>query len=187
MDERGIRGHSLHWVDSPEDQGEATDGGKEGGGLGILLLGDLAAIEGELVDDDQVGNASHSVPAPLGRLVDGEGSEETSQDHDNVSNDGDEDAGTVQAGQEAKIEQEEWGGETPVDVAGPVNLTIDDVVGVGEMLLLVLDGDLVLAHTITDSHGIVGEGGEGGDEGSQDVEETFLLGEVVSWRLGWWG
>ena len=29
--------------------------------------------------------------------------------------------------------------------------------------------------TVTDSHGKVGEEGEGGDECSQDVEETLLL------------
>ena len=46
------------------------------------------------------------------------------------------------------------------------------------MLLGVLDGDLVLANTIADSHGIVGEGGEGGNEGRQDMEQSFLL-----WRF----
>lgn len=173
-DEKGTC-EDLHWVDSPEDQGEPTDGGKEGGGLFVLLHGDLTAIEGELVNNDQVGNASHGVPAPLGRLVDGESSEETGEDHDDISNDGDKDAGTIQTGQEAEVEQKERGGETPVNITGPVDLTVDDVVGVWEVLLGVLDGDLVLANTITDSHGIVGEGCEGGDEGSQDVEQSFLL------------
>lgn len=99
-----------------------------------------------------------------------EGSKETGEDHDDVSNDGNEHAGTAQAGQEAEIEEEEWGGDTPVDIAGPVDLTVDGIVGVGEVLLGVLDQDLVLANTITDCHGIVGESGEGGDESGQDVE-----------------
>lgn len=43
------------------------------------------------------------------------------------------------------------------------------------MLLGVLDHDLVLANTVTDCHGIVGESGEGGDERGQDVEQAFLL------------
>ncbi len=166
----------LHGIDGPEDQGEPTNGGEEGGGLVILLHGGLTTVDGELVDDDQVGNASHGVPAPLGRLVDGESSEETGEDHDDVRHDGDEDAGTIHAGQEAEVEQQERGGDTPVNIAGPVDLTVDDVVGVWEVLLGVLDGDLVLADTITDSHGIVGDGGEGSDEGSQDVEQSFLLG-----------
>ena len=45
------------------------------------------------------------------------------------------------------------------------------------MLLGVLDGDLILANTIMNGHGKVGNGSEGGDEGSQDVEHAFLLGE----------
>ena len=43
------------------------------------------------------------------------------------------------------------------------------------MLLGMLDGDLVLANAIVDGHGKVGDGSEGGDEGSQDVEQAFLL------------
>lgn len=156
----------LHWVDGPKDEGETADCGEEGGGLVVLLHGGCTAIEGELVDNNQVGDASHGVPAPLGSLVNRESSEETSKDHDDISNDGDEDASAVQTGQEAKIEQQEWGGETPVNITSPVDLSVDDVIGVWEVLLGVLDGNLILANAITDSHGIVGEGGKGGNEGS---------------------
>ena len=45
------------------------------------------------------------------------------------------------------------------------------------MLLGVLDGDLVLANAIMNGHGKVGKGSESGNEGSQDVEQAFLLGE----------
>ena len=43
------------------------------------------------------------------------------------------------------------------------------------MLLAVLDSDLVAADTVTDGHGEVGDGSEGSDERSQDVEHAFLL------------
>lgn len=43
------------------------------------------------------------------------------------------------------------------------------------MLLSVLDDDLILANAIMNGHGEVGDGSEGGDEGSQDVEQAFLL------------
>ena len=46
------------------------------------------------------------------------------------------------------------------------------------MLLGVLDRNLVVANTIVNSHGEIRDGGEGGDEGSQDVEQAFLLGRV---------
>ena len=166
---------NVHWVDGPEDEGEATNGSEEGGSLVVLGLGGLATVDGELIDDNEVGNAGHGIPAPLGRLVNRKGSEETSQDHDDISNDGNENTGTAETGQETEIKKQEWGGETPVDITSPVDLTVNSVIGVGEVLLGVLDEDLVLANTITNSHGIVGESGEGGDESSQDVEETFLL------------
>ena len=44
------------------------------------------------------------------------------------------------------------------------------------MLLGLLDGDLILANAIMNGHCEVGDGSEGGDEGSQDVEQAFLLG-----------
>lgn len=47
------------------------------------------------------------------------------------------------------------------------------------MLLGVLDDDLVLANTSVYSHGVIGEGSEGRNEGSQDMEQAFLL-EMVS-------
>ena len=43
------------------------------------------------------------------------------------------------------------------------------------MLLGLLDGDLILANAIMNGHCEIGNGSEGGDEGSQDVEQAFLL------------
>lgn len=150
----GLRSN-VHWIHSPEDECEAADGSEEGCGLVVLGLGRLATVDSKLIDDNKIGNASHGIPTPLGSLVNGESRKEASQDHDDISNDGDKNAGTVHASQEAEIEKEEWGGETPVDVSGPVDLTVDGVVRVWEVLLGVLDQNFVLANTITDCHGIV--------------------------------
>ena len=51
------------------------------------------------------------------------------------------------------------------------------------MLLGMLDGDLVLANAIVNGHGKVGDGSEGGDEGSQDVEQAFLLRKSQGRRI----
>ena len=169
---------NSHWVEGPEDKSETTNGSKESGGLVILLLSGLATIESNLVDNDQVGETGHGIPSPLGRLLDLEGSKETSEDHDDVSNDGNKNAGTIQAGQEAEIEKQEWCGDAPVNISSPVDLTVDGIIGIWEVLLCMLDQDLVLTNTITDCHGKVGKGGKGGDEGSQDVEQPFLLWTV---------
>lgn len=167
---------NIHWVDGPKDESEPGNGAEERGGLGVLALDHTAAVERELVHDDQVGNASHAVPAPLGCLLDGEGGEETGQNHDDIGDDGDEDVGTTEAGQQAEVEEQEWGCQGPVDVTGPVDLTVDGGVGVGEVLLRMRDGDLVLADTVVHGHGEVGDHGKGRDERGQDMEEAFLLG-----------
>lgn len=160
----------VHWVDSPEDQSETTNGSKEGSSLGILLFGGCATVKSELVDDDQVSKAGHCIPAPFRRLVDGEGGKKAGKDHDDVSNHGNQDASTVQASEEGQIEQEERGSDTPVDITCPVNLAVDSIVGIRKVLLGVLNQDLVLSDTVTNCHGVVGERSKGSDEGSQDVE-----------------
>lgn len=83
----------LHGIDSPEDQGEASDSNEEGAGLLVLLLDNTTSINSKLVDDNQVGKAGHSIPAPLGALRHGKSSEEASQNHDDVSDDRNENVG----------------------------------------------------------------------------------------------
>jgi len=78
-----------------------------------------------LPDDDEVGNAGNGIVSPLLAIGSTEGGKETEENHDNVSEDGDEDAGSVHAGEEGKVEQEQWCSQTPVDVTGPEDLTVD--------------------------------------------------------------
>ena len=78
-------------------------------------------MNGELVDDDKQCGAGHGIVTPFHTLICAESGEQTSQDHDDVSNDRDQDVGTAQAGKEAKIHEQEWGGDAPVDVSGPVD------------------------------------------------------------------
>lgn len=169
---------NLHWVNGPEDQGESGNGAEESSSLLVLVLNHTATVEGKLVDNDQVRNASHGVPCPFWALLNSEGSKETGQDHDDISDNGNENIGTAQSSEQAKVQEQEWGGDAPIDVAGPVDLAVDGLEGVGEVLLGVLDGDLILANTIVNGHGEVGDGSEGGDKGSQDVEQAFLLRRV---------
>lgn len=130
-------------------------------------------------DDEEVSNAGNGVPTPLfswHRIVGGKGSEETSQDHNEIGDDGHGDVGTVETGDEAEIEEEQRGGDAPVDIAGPVDLTLDVVVGGGNtVLVLVLNGDLVVADAVTDSHTEVGDSGSHDDERSNDMIETLGL------------
>lgn len=135
----------------------------------------MTAIDSELIDNNEVGSAGHGVVAPFGSFLGSESCKETSKNHDDISNDGDEDVGAAQAAEKAKIQKQEWGGDTPVDVTGPIDFTVDNVVGVWEVLLGVLDLNLIHGDTITDGHGVVGDHGKGGDESRQNVEHAFLL------------
>jgi hypothetical protein len=132
-------------------------------------------VDGELVNNDEVSGTGHCVVSPLGTLLLSEGSKEAGQDHDKVGNNSHEDVDTTQTSKEGKIHEQEWGGNAPIDVTGPVDLARDAVVELDAVLVLLVLGLGVERDTVTDSHGEVGDGSKGGDEGSQDVEEAFLL------------
>lgn len=117
---------NLHWVGSPKDKSESTNGKVEVANLAAASGSSLAAANNELPDNHEVGNAGNGVPAPLlWSTLRAEGSKETGQDHDNISDNGNEDAATVHASQKGKIQEEKWGGQSPVDVTSPVDLAVD--------------------------------------------------------------
>ena len=130
-------------------------------------------------DDDEVGNASHGVPAPLLRgTFCAVGSEETGQDHDDIGDNSHEDVSTVHAGEKSKVEEEERGGDGPVNVTSEEDLAVDVVEGVVDVLVLFSDLDVVPADTVAGGHGEVGDGSGDGDDGGDDVVETLGLEEV---------
>lgn len=136
-------------------------------------------MDGELVDDDEVGNACNGVVSPFGvGVVGAKGREETRDNHDEISHDGDQDVGTAQAGQEGQIQEQEGSGQGPVDVAGPVDGAVDVLNLIDAMLLVVLDDRVRGGDAVPDRHGKVGDGGKGGDEGCQNMEQTFGLAPV---------
>lgn len=132
----------------------------------------------ELPDNDEVGNTGNGVPAPLLRcLLATEGGKETSQAHDDISNDGDEDVASAESGKESQVEKEEWSSERPVDITCPVDFAVDVVLGVRDAVVMRLAGDdVVVSDTVAAGHGEVGECCKGGDEGCHNVEETLALG-----------
>ena len=97
-------------------------------------------MDSKLINDHEVGQAGNSVPAPLGSVVPGESGKETGQDHDEVSYHGDENVGTTQASKESQIQKQKWSGDTPVNVTGPVDLTVNILGNVGNVLVGFLDG-----------------------------------------------
>ena len=165
----------VHWVDSPEDQGEATNGTEESLGLAVLVGDGRTAVDSQLVDDDEVCNAGNGVPSPLLSALAAIGCEKTCKNHDQIGDDGDEDACTIEAGEKSKIEEQEGSGQGPVDISCPVDLTVESLVCVWDALVFLGQDDLVVVDTMTGGHGVVGDESKGGDEGSDDVKQAFLL------------
>ena len=102
-------------------------------------------MKGQVPDDDEVGETGNGVVSPLGWVVlSAESSKETGQDHDNVSNDSQKGVSTVEASEEAEIEEKKRGGDGPVDVTSPVNLAVDVLGGVRDVLVLLSDDGVVV-------------------------------------------
>jgi hypothetical protein len=127
-------------------------------------------------DNEDVGNAGNGVPAPLlGSALLAESSEQTSEDHDEISDDGHDDVSTRHASQKTEIEEQEGSGQGPVNVTGPEDLAVHLVEGVWDVVVLLADGDLLDGDTVAGGHGEVGERSEDGDHGSDGVVEALLL------------
>lgn len=139
-----------------------------------------------MVDNDEVGNACPGVPTPLLAVSGAVGGKETSQDHDQISDHSDQDRGTVETGHEGQIHQEKWCGDRPIDVSCPEDLSVGNLGGIWKTVLVAdrLD-NLVVVDTIASRHGKVGEEGKGGNECSQDVEQSLLLWTVSALRSSW--
>ena len=145
---------SLHGVGSPEEESIAGNGEEEGRNVLALGLNRSAAIDSELPDDNEVCEAGNGVPSPLGRgTLRAESSEETSENHDQVSNDGNGEVSAVHASQETKVEKQKRSGDSPVDVTSPEDLALDLVVGIRDVVVLLTDVDAVDRDTLTGGHG----------------------------------
>lgn len=172
-EERG----DLHGVGGPEDESVACNGKEERSDLlapGVCLG---AAVDSQVPYDDEEGDARDCIPSPLLRCaLAAESGEETSEDHDDVGDDGHEDVGTVETSEQTEIKEEERSGQSPVDIASPEDLAFDRGEGVGNVVILVTDDGLVDRDTVAGSHGKVGDGGEDQDESGDDMVETALDG-----------
>jgi hypothetical protein len=105
---------NLHRVGGPKDEGVGSDGKEERGDVLSLSLDCSAAVDTKVPDDNEVGEAGNGVPSPLGRgTLRAESSEETSEDHDQVSDDGHGQVSTVHASEETKVKKQEGSGDGP--------------------------------------------------------------------------
>lgn len=163
-----------HGVGCPQDEGEQSQGSEQLGDLVSASLDGVCAVQGDVPDDEDVGNASNGVPAPLlGGLLAAVGCKETGQDHNQVGDDSHEGVGAINAGQKAEISQQERRGDGPVDVPSEVDLTADVVVSVGDLVVVRLDLNAVQVGTVTGGHAEVRQSSGNCNEGGDDVVEAL--------------
>lgn len=169
----------LHGVCSPEHESVRGDGDKEGAELGALGGRIGTSVQGKVPNDEQEGNAGNGIPAPLlGSVLLAESSEQTSEDHDQVSDDGHKDVAAGHASQETEIEQQKGCGNSPVNIAGPEDLAVHCGECIRNMVVLVADLDRVYRDTVTGSHGEVRDGRGDGNDGGNGVVEALRLDAV---------
>ena len=170
----------LHWVDGPDDKSEASNGSEEVADFTALARGRTTAVNNQVPDDEQVSNAGNGVPAPLlWSALRAESGEQAGEDHNNVSDDGHEDGTTVHAGQQAEVEEQERGGDAPVDVACVVDFTVEVVLGVWDVLVRLALNDVMVPDAVAGSHGEVGQSSRDRDDGRDNVVQALRL-RIVS-------
>lgn len=169
-------GFNIHWVDGPDDESETANGSEEVANLAALGDSSGAAVVDELPDNDEVGNASNGVPAPLlWRALSAKGSKETSENHDDIGEDGNQNAAAVHASEKTQVEEQKRSRQRPVHVTGPVDLAVQVMLGVWYVLVGVTDDHMVVANAGTAGHGEVRASGNDGDHGGDDVVQTLGL------------
>jgi hypothetical protein len=90
-----------------------------------------------------------------------------------VGNAGDNYVSTRNPSELSEIKKQEWSGNGPVDIAGPVDLVVDLVLGVWYMFAGVGLVDLVVDDAMAASHLKVGQSGARDDKGGEYVVETL--------------
>jgi hypothetical protein len=171
----------LHWVGSPENESVGSDGHEECAELGALGRSVCTSVQGKVPDDEDVGNAGNGVPAPLlGGTFLAKSSEQTCQDHDEIGDNGHDDVSTRHASQKTEVEDQERSSQAPVDIAGPEDLAVHLSEGVGYMIVLLADNDLLDGDTVSGSHGKVRQCSEKGDYSGDGVVEALRLSRLLA-------
>jgi hypothetical protein len=169
----------LHWVRSPDNKREACNGGEEGADFLALGLSLSPSIDSEMPDDDQESDARNGVPSPLlGGTLASESSKEAGQDHDDISDDGHQNVGAIEAREQAKVEQKKRSRHSPVHVTGPEDLAFNHGEGVRDVVVLMTDLGGVNRDSVAGCHGEVGDGSRDGDDRGDDMVESTCLENV---------
>lgn len=144
------------WVDEPDDDGVGRDGAVELAKIGAFGASLGTTIENKVPDDDEEGNAGNGIPTPaLWVVLRAVGSEQASQDHDDISSNSHDDVAAACASKEEQVKQQERSGQAPINVACVVDLAVDVLVCVRDVLVVLGVVDVVVVDAVAGGHGEV--------------------------------
>lgn len=128
-----------------------------------------------MVQHDQVAHTADGQPHPALWGITGERAQQARAQHDKVGGNGGNQVGAGQTGHEGKVDQDERGGNSPVEVTQPQDLAVNILGGVGDVFVVVGDVGMIISDTLAGGKSKIGDEGEGGDEGCSGMEDTASL------------
>jgi hypothetical protein len=157
-------------VQDPEDSGERAAQGEAAADILAENVGVTTALPDEDPDDVEESKAAEGEVTPLVGATD-ESANETSNNHNFIDENDEEDSGPGKGGSQHQVEKKERGSDEPIDVADVEDLTVD-AANLGHIGSLELDIDRGPAKV--GSHREVGDSGDHSDGSSHVVEDTVL-------------
>jgi hypothetical protein len=159
-------------VQNPEKSGERATQGEAAADILAENVGMTATLPDEDPDDVEESKAAEGEVTPLVGATD-EGTDETSDNHDLIDENDEEDGRPGQSGGQHQVEKKERGSDEPIDVADIEDLTVDtaNLSHVGSLELNIDGGPAEVG-----SHGEVGDSSDHGNGSSNVVEDAVLTG-----------
>lgn len=118
-------------------------------------------MEPRMMQHHQVARTNHRQPNPPHLLMAGKTAQQAGGQHDEIRRDSDDQVRAGEAGDEGEVEQDEGGGQGPVDVAQPEDLAVEVVCCVGDVFVVVGYGVVGVGDALAGGEGEVGYEGEG--------------------------
>lgn len=151
----------VHRIQDFDQQGHHGERGEETPGLVVLVAGGALTLKSHEVNQGQISDAADGEPDPTAGAGAGKRAEQPGPQHHPLGEDGVKQVGAGQARQQSQARQDQRRGEEPVDVAQPEDLAVEDLVGVGDVLVGLGQGDTLPRDTFSGRQSQVDDEGDG--------------------------
>lgn len=155
-------------VENPKEGGQGTAIEVSTADVGADVAGVLAGGHGELPHDEKEGSTAEGIVTPLVAGLD-QSANEASDDHDFVDKHKHEDRRPGHSSSEQQVQQEQRGGDNPINVASIENSTI----GTGHLGVTAVKLNWNRGHSQVGAHSEIGNAGDHADSSGDIVEDTL--------------